>query len=171
MNAQEVGLKIVQYRKKLGLTQRELAERLHVSDKAVSKWERGINYPDITLFDDIARELHISVVELLGIEENSKEEIVQGISEISKYEKEKICRALFRRGISYYRVWTYRNVKPDICIVSFLSEWNIRTRINLHFGDGGSDRNSDCKWNLFDYSCEKALQKQFHHKHNCTACN
>ena len=98
LNAQEVGLKIVQSRKKLGLTQRELAERLHVSDKAVSKWERGINYPDITLFDDIARELHISVVELLGVEENSKEEIVQGISEISKCEKEKICRALIRRG-------------------------------------------------------------------------
>ena len=68
MKAEEVGYRIAQARKKQGMTQRELSERLHVSDKAVSKWERGVNYPDISLFDEIAKTLDLSLVELLGIE-------------------------------------------------------------------------------------------------------
>ena len=67
MKAEEVGYRIAQARKKQGMTQRELSERLHVSDKAVSKWERGVNYPDISLFDEIAKTLDLSLVELLGI--------------------------------------------------------------------------------------------------------
>ena len=79
MKAEEVGYRIAQARKKQGMTQRELSERLHVSDKAVSKWERGVNYPDISLFDEIAKTLDLSLVELLGIEDRSKEEIVQAL--------------------------------------------------------------------------------------------
>ncbi len=99
MKAEEVGYRIAQARKKQGMTQRELSERLHVSDKAVSKWERGVNYPDISLFDEIAKTLDLSLVELLGIEDRSKEEIVQNISEISKYEKEKIGKEIYQRGL------------------------------------------------------------------------
>ena len=98
MKAEEVGYRIAQARKKQGMTQRELSERLHVSDKAVSKWERGVNSPDISLFDEIAKTLDLSLVELLGIEDRSKEEIVQNISEISKYEKEKIGKEIYQRG-------------------------------------------------------------------------
>ena len=43
MKAEEVGYRIAQARKRQGMTQRELSERLHVSDKAVSKWERGVS--------------------------------------------------------------------------------------------------------------------------------
>ena len=49
MKAEEVGYRIAQARKKQGMTQRELSERLHVSDKAVSKWERGLGFPDINI--------------------------------------------------------------------------------------------------------------------------
>ena len=101
MKAEEVGYRIAQARKKQGMTQRELSERLHVSDKAVSKWERGVNYPDISLFDEIAKTLDLSLVELLGIEDRSKEEIVQNISEISKYEKEKIEESNISAWICY----------------------------------------------------------------------
>ena len=48
-----------------GLTQRQLAERLGVTDKAVSKWESGRGLPDISLVEDLAGELGISVAELL----------------------------------------------------------------------------------------------------------
>lgn len=51
---------IAQKRKAAGFTQKELAARLFVSDTAVSKWERGISYPDITLIPGICRELQIS---------------------------------------------------------------------------------------------------------------
>lgn len=52
-------------RKEKGLTQRQLAEQLHVSDKAVSKWERALSLPDIELLDPLAQALDLTVTELL----------------------------------------------------------------------------------------------------------
>ncbi len=49
-----------------GLTQEALAERIYVSGKAVSKWETGKGYPDISLLEPLARALDISVIELLS---------------------------------------------------------------------------------------------------------
>ena len=53
-------------REKQGFTQKELAERLSISDKAVSKWETGRGLPDIALIDALARELGVSVAELMS---------------------------------------------------------------------------------------------------------
>lgn len=53
-------------RKDLGLTQKELADRISVTDKAVSKWECGAGYPDITVLPDLAEALGVSVDELFG---------------------------------------------------------------------------------------------------------
>lgn len=61
---------IVAARKKLGLTQSQLAKMLGVSAQAVSKWERGISCPDISLLDEIAKALQISLSALLGIPNN-----------------------------------------------------------------------------------------------------
>lgn len=52
-------------RKRLGLTQKELAGRLYVSDKAVSKWERGLSIPDVGLLIPLADTLGVTVTELL----------------------------------------------------------------------------------------------------------
>ena len=52
-----------------GLTQRQLAERIGVTDKAVSKWETGRGLPDVTLVEPIARALGVSVAELLSGEQ------------------------------------------------------------------------------------------------------
>ena len=59
------GSTIRNLRERNGLTQAQLAERLNVSDKAVSKWETGAGLPDITLLEPIARTLRVSVTELL----------------------------------------------------------------------------------------------------------
>lgn len=56
---------IAEERKRLGLTQRELAGRLYVSDKAVSKWERGLSVPDVGLLIPLADTLGVTVTELL----------------------------------------------------------------------------------------------------------
>jgi len=53
-------------RKKQGLTQAQLAEKLNVSDKTVSKWETGRGYPDITLLEPIARAFGVSLAELFS---------------------------------------------------------------------------------------------------------
>ena len=60
------GATIKGLREKQCLTQAQLAERLAVSDKAVSKWETGAGYPDITLLEPIAQALRVSVAELLA---------------------------------------------------------------------------------------------------------
>lgn len=65
MKAEEVGYRIAQARKKQGMTQRELSERLHVSDKAVSKWERGKCYPQADNLVALAILYNVSPMELL----------------------------------------------------------------------------------------------------------
>lgn len=71
MNRYVTGAAIRRLRENMGMTQAELAEKLNVSDKAVSKWETGRGYPDITLLEPIAAALKISVAELLSGEEIS----------------------------------------------------------------------------------------------------
>ena len=66
MNQYVTGAVIKQLREKNHLTQADLAKRLAVSDKTVSKWETGRGYPDITLLESIAAALNISVIELLS---------------------------------------------------------------------------------------------------------
>lgn len=57
---------IKRLREKLGLTQRELADKLCVSDKAVSKWESGRGLPDVSLLEPLGKALGVSVAELLS---------------------------------------------------------------------------------------------------------
>ena len=65
MDNKKIGGLIAAQRKEMELTQKELGQRLHVSDRAVSKWERGLNLPDAALFQPLCRELDITVTELL----------------------------------------------------------------------------------------------------------
>lgn len=67
MSKQTLGMKIVELRKKKGMTQLELAELLGVTDKAVSKWERDLSCPDINTFPKIAEIFDISCDELMQI--------------------------------------------------------------------------------------------------------
>lgn len=66
MDAKKTGALIAERRKTLGLTQKELAGRLIVSDKAVSKWETGAGYPEVTMLPLLAETLGITVDELLA---------------------------------------------------------------------------------------------------------
>lgn len=65
MNQYEIGNFISCCRKEKGLTQVELAERLGVSDKSISRWENAKTMPDISLYEPLCEELDIQVVELL----------------------------------------------------------------------------------------------------------
>ena len=66
MDTLKIGRYIQRLRKAAGLTQKELAEKLHVTDKAVSKWERGLSYPDVTLLEPLADAFGLSLTELVG---------------------------------------------------------------------------------------------------------
>ena len=65
MDTERFAAFITQLRKERGLTQKELADRLNVTDKAVSKWETGKGFPDLKLLEPLARELGVSLVELM----------------------------------------------------------------------------------------------------------
>ncbi len=69
-NKKSFGAYILKRRKELGMTQKEFAEKLFVTDSAVSKWERGLAYPDITLLQSICQILEISEKELLSSAED-----------------------------------------------------------------------------------------------------
>ena len=84
MNKEAMGTFIARNRKSAGLTQRELAERLHVTDKAVSKWERGLSYPDVTLLEPLAEVFGIGVEELVACEKREEEPPVRAVLEISR---------------------------------------------------------------------------------------
>jgi len=57
---------IIQRRKDLKLTQRDLAEKLNVSDKTVSRWEVGTQLPDTSIIPELAKALEVTIEELYG---------------------------------------------------------------------------------------------------------
>ena len=61
LSTQQIGKKITEARKKIGLSQAQLAERLFVSPQAVGKWERGESMPDITTFNRLAEQLGVDL--------------------------------------------------------------------------------------------------------------
>lgn len=65
MDARKTGMLICKKRKEQGLSQNDLAEKLHVSAKAISKWERGKSFPDISLLIPISETLKISLYDIL----------------------------------------------------------------------------------------------------------
>lgn len=79
MDAVKTGTLIAETRKERNLTQKDLAQSLHVSVQAVSKWERGLNFPDIALLEPLAELLGLTVSELLSGERNAPagEELVR----------------------------------------------------------------------------------------------
>ena len=81
MNKIDFGKKISTLRKEKGLTQKELANKLCVSDKTVSKWETGINYPDITLLENLSDILGCEISSFFENSEN--EEIINECIKIS----------------------------------------------------------------------------------------
>lgn len=83
MKRQTLGTMIATLRKENGMTQLELAEKMGVTDKAVSKWERDLSCPDVSSIPKLAEIFSVSVDELMQVKEEGKEEAGQSkISEI-----------------------------------------------------------------------------------------
>lgn len=66
MDENKIGQFIAKLRKEKNMTQKDLAEQLHITDKAVSKWERGLSCPDISLLSPLAETLGVTTGELLN---------------------------------------------------------------------------------------------------------
>lgn len=103
MNQEKIGKFIAENRKFKKMTQVELAEKLGVSDRSVSKWENGRCMPDISLFEPLCEQLDISINELLSGEKIKKEEYQEkseeNIVNTIDYSKKEIEKA--KTKISY----------------------------------------------------------------------
>ena len=75
MTKERLGKFVAERRKELGMTQKDLATAINITDKAVSKWERGLSYPDITLLEPLANALSLRVEELMTCQVVEKEDI------------------------------------------------------------------------------------------------
>ena len=73
----KIGKYIAGKRKSLGMTQRQLAEKLGMSDKSVSKWERGVCLPDVSVYKELCSILGISLNEFLAGEDIAQENMIQ----------------------------------------------------------------------------------------------
>ena len=120
----------MQLRKEKGLTQQQLGEKLYITDKAVSKWERGLSFPDITILKSLSEILEVDVSELLNCEKGKKDNIdIQkavddAVKKIDKIRKEKIRKKLIIISILtiiiiaifYFSLSYYRKYHPDVIV-------------------------------------------------------
>lgn len=105
MDQIKTGKFIADERKKKGYTQRQLAEQLGISDKTISKWERGNGFPEISLLLPLCNELDLSVNELLTGEriseteyrEKAEENMVNLVKEAQESKKKIIYPEWYRR--------------------------------------------------------------------------
>ena len=92
MDAKKFGVFLAQIRKEKKMTQAQLAEKINVTDKAVSRWERGLGFPDITTLEPLADALGVSLLELMR-GEKSADEIPK-----EQYSKEEVSELLQTAG-------------------------------------------------------------------------
>lgn len=79
MNQENIGAFIREMRKEQGMTQEQLAEKLDVSQKSISRWENGKTMPDLSLYEPLCEALGVQVSELLYAKRMSNDEkVVQG---------------------------------------------------------------------------------------------
>ena len=128
MNLKKIGMYIAAKRKALGLTQVELAKQLGMSDKSVSKWERGVCLPDVSIYEQLCDILGISINEFIAGEDldfaaidvyarQSEKNLLDVATEAEeKYNKMQnwlICLAIIYFAISCWLVMVQTNPVVD----------------------------------------------------------
>lgn len=100
MNCKKIGNFIFRMRKQNNLTQKQLADKLNITDRAVSKWERGLEMPDISLIQELSEILNVSVSEILKgekIDTITKEEADNVTIESILFYREKEKKQTFKK--------------------------------------------------------------------------
>ena len=108
MDAATLGNFISTQRKELGMTQKELAEKINVTDKAISKWERGAGLPDISMLEPLAEALEINLAELMSCE-------------IKDMEAEQIDNESVKETLDYANLKIRNTIK--CCIPAIIFSW------------------------------------------------
>lgn len=152
MDLIKIGKYIAGKRKNLGLTQKQLAEKIGMSDKSVSKWERGICLPDVSLYFDLCSILGISINEFLAgedivhenIEKKSEENIISVVTDSKRKQKSLkyiICALLILSilTISLIATFLYRAYRP-MNFITPMDENSVEMQtVNLIAGPDGAN--------------------------------
>lgn len=138
MDRERIGKLIQEKRKSMRMTQQELADILYITDKSISKWERGVSIPDISLFPKISEVLSISLQQLLFGEVANTKDFEEKLIEKLKKEKRKrknertifvlVCW-FFLFLIGYFIFLNYKNPKA----MSFVFD-GVSQSFELHDG-------------------------------------
>ena len=134
MENQKIGNFIAQLRKEQKLTQKDLASQLGITDRAISKWERGLCCPDISLLDDLSKILNVSVLELLKGRKLDKDEklnnkdLIETMSFVETNGKEKVKNYINKLSIIVIAIififLLYNNIKSVYLInKTYTTEW------------------------------------------------
>ena len=152
MDLVKIGKYIAGKRKNLGLTQKQLAEKIGMSDKSVSKWERGICLPDVSLYFDLCSILDISINEFLAgedivhenIEKKSEENIISVVTDSKRKQKSLkyiICALLILSILTTAVIATflYRGYRP-MNFITPMDENSVEMQtVNLIAGPDGAN--------------------------------
>ena len=152
MDLVKIGKYIAGKRKNLGLTQKQLAEKIGMSDKSVSKWERGVCLPDVSLYFDLCSHLGISINEFLAgedivhenIEKKSEENIIGVVTDSKRKQKSLkyiICALLILSILTTAVIATflYRAYRP-MNFITPMDENSVEMQtVNLIAGPDGAN--------------------------------
>lgn len=123
MNIEKIGQRIASARKALNYTQQQLADILNVSDKAVSKWERGIGCPDISLLLPLSEALNMTIDELIsGVKEQSEQERNKTLQNMITYAKDKAIEnreKIYQIGYTIFSVLAILAI-GIVCLVDYI---------------------------------------------------
>lgn len=123
MNTEKIGKFILKLRKENKLTQQELANKLFVTDKAISKWENGRCMPDSSLFEPLCKIFNISVSELLNGERIKDDSIIKTSEKILiktvDYSNKKI------KKIKKYYILLITLLLLVVCYLMFINDYNL----------------------------------------------
>lgn len=121
MNQEKIGKFIADRRKKNNLTQEQLAEKLNISKNAVSKWERGLNLPDVSIMQDLCKILNITLNELF-IGEKILDEKYKEIADNNLLNALENSSFTLKEKINFYKKkWKREHIsKMILCFISWL---------------------------------------------------
>ena len=128
MNAEKFGKFIGECRKELSLTQADLAEKLHVTDKAVSRWERGLGFPDIHTLEPLAAALDLSLIELMDSEKKAEETVTKEAASEAVAETINLSRLRWKRFWKRTALW-FGAIAGAIILWFLLTGLMIRTDV------------------------------------------
>jgi len=128
INKREFGAFVAQLRKEQGMTQKDLAEKLFISDKAISKWETGVSIPDVSLLIPLSELLGVTVTELLQCRRGTQAMDTSQVEELLKTavsyaeEDQRLSRPNWKMQLPKYLLFAIAAAIETLTVLFFFAD-------------------------------------------------